>query len=276
MSKLKSFVTKYPLISVIVLILLSTILTEIHIEDQLSAFLDFQSASYLVGIVEQTGVGLLLLLLLKELGLLEAAGFTKPSKWKQVWLIWPILLYSVLNGGTSPFDGTLTIDTSKPLLIILFILLYLAVGFMEEIVFRGATLSILLNNWGGSRKKIFWVVLLSNLAFGSLHIVNLIMGRRTLLSTGAQVLYGTFFGVFFAACFLRNKSIWPVIFCHALFDLCGNFSNISVGSQTFNQVMELTWQDALVSTLITLPLLVYGLVLLRKVEPIPSTLRLEK
>jgi len=276
MCKLKSFVTKYPLISVIVLILLSTILTEIHIEDQLSAFLDFQSASYLVGIVEQTGVGLLLLLLLKELGLLEAAGFTKPSKWKQVWLIWPILLYSVLNGGTSPFDGTLTIDTSKPLLIILFILLYLAVGFMEEIVFRGATLSILLNNWGGSRKKIFWVVLLSNLAFGSLHIVNLIMGRRTLLSTGAQVLYGTFFGVFFAACFLRNKSIWPVIFCHALFDLCGNFSNISVGSQTFNQVMELTWQDALVSTLITLPLLVYGLVLLRKVEPIPSTLRLEK
>lgn len=276
MSKLKSFVTKYPLISVIVLILLSTILTEIHIEDQLSAFLDFQSASYLVGIVEQTGVGLLLLLLLKELGLLEAAGFTKPSKWKQVWLIWPILLYSVLNGGTSPFDGTLTIDTSKPLLIILFILLYLAVGFMEEIVFRGATLSILLNKWGGSRKKIFWVVLLSNLAFGSLHIVNLIMGRRTLLSTGAQVLYGTFFGVFFAACFLRNKSIWPVIFGHALFDLCGNFSNISVGSQTFNQVMELTWQDALVSTLITLPLLVYGLVLLRKVEPIPSTLRLEK
>jgi membrane protease YdiL (CAAX protease family) len=276
MSKFKTFVTKYPLISVIVLILFSTVLTEIHVEDKLSALLDFQSASYLVGIVEQTGVGLLLLLLLSKLGLLEAAGFTQPSKWKQVWLIWPILLYSVLNSGTSPFDGTLTIDTSKPLLIVLFILLYLAVGFMEEIVFRGATLSILLNKWGGSRKKIYWVVLLSNLAFGSLHIVNLIMGRRTLLSTGAQVLYGTFFGVFFAACFLRNKSIWPVIFGHALFDLCGNFSDISVGSLTFNQVMDLTWQDALVSTLITLPLLVYGLVLLRKVEPIPATLRLEE
>ena len=276
MSKLKTFVTKYPLISVIVLILFSTVLTEIHVEDKLSALLDFQSASYLIGIVEQTGVGLLLLLLLSKLSLLEAAGFTQPSKWKQVWLIWPILLYSVLNGGTSPFDGTLTIDTGKPLLIVLFILLYLAVGFMEEIVFRGTTLSILLNKWGGTRRQIYWVVLLSNLAFGSLHIVNLIMGRRTLLSTGAQVLYGTFFGVFFAACFLRNKSIWPVIFGHALFDLCGNFSDISVSSQTFNQVMDLTWQDALVSTLITLPLLVYGLVLLRKVEPIPPTLRLEE
>ena len=276
MSKLKTFVAKYPLITVIMLILLSTVLTEIHVEDQLTALLDFQSASYLIGIVEQIGVGLLLLLLLKKLGLLEAAGFTKPSKWKQVWLIWPILLYAVLNGGTSPFDGTLTIDTSKPLLIVLFILLYFAVGFMEEIVFRGATLSILLNKWGGSRKQIYWVVLLSNLAFGALHILNLIMGRRTLLSTGAQVLYGIFFGVFFAACFLRNKSIWPVIFGHALFDLCGNFSDIAVGSQTFNQVMDLTPQAALITALITLPLLIYGLVILRKVEPIPPTLEIEE
>ena len=274
MNKLKKFVNEHPVITVIALILLSTVLTEIHFEDKLTNIIDFQSASYLVGIIEQGGVSILLVILLGKLGLLEAAGFTQPSKWKQVWLIWPILLYSVLNGGTSPFDGTLTIDTGKPLLIVLFILLYLSVGFMEEIVFRGATLSILLNKWGGSRKQIYWVVLLSNLAFGALHLVNLVMGRRTLLSTGAQVLYGTFFGVFFAACFLRNKSIWPVIFGHALFDLCGNFSDIAVGSQSFDQVMDLTWQNALVTTLITLPLLVYGLVLLRKVEPIPPTLRI--
>ena len=276
MNKLKNFVNEHPIITVIALILLSTVLTEIHFEDKLTNIIDFQSASYLVGIIEQGGVSILLVILLGKLGLLEAAGFTQPSKWKQVWLIWPILLYSVLNGGTSPFDGTLTIDTGKPLLIVLFILLYLSVGFMEEIVFRGATLSILLNKWGGSRKQIYWVVLLSNLAFGALHLVNLVMGRGPLLSTGAQVLYGTFFGVFFAACFLRNKSIWPVIFGHALFDLCGNFSDIAVGSQSFDQVMDLTWQNALVTTLITLPLLVYGLVLLRKVEPIPPTLRIEE
>jgi hypothetical protein len=276
MSKLKNFVYNHPVIIVIALILLSTVLTEIRFEDKLTGFMDFQSASYLVGIIEQGGVSILVVILLAKLGLLEAAGFTNPSRWKQVWLIWPILLYSVLNGGTSPFDGTLTIDTGKPQLIVLFILLYLSVGFIEEIVFRGAVLSILLNKWGGSRKQIYWVVVLSNLAFGALHIINLIMGRRTLLSTSAQILYGAFFGVFFAACFLRNKSIWPVIFGHALFDLCGNFSDIAVGSQTFDQVMDLTPQAALITALITLPLLVYGLVLLRKVEPITPTLSLEE
>jgi membrane protease YdiL (CAAX protease family) len=230
--------------------------------------MDSQSASYVVGIVEQGGVSILLVVLLKKLGLMKEAGFTGPSQWKQIWLLWPILLYTLLNGATAPFDGTLTIDTGKPLLIILFILIYLSTGFLEEILFRGATLSILLRKWGTSRKNIYRIVLLSNLLFGSLHILNLIMGRRTLLSTGSQIIYGTFFGVFFAACFLRNKSIWPVIFGHALFDLCGNFSDIAVGSDTFGQVMDLTPQNALIITLITLPLLIYGLIVLRKVEPI--------
>jgi membrane protease YdiL (CAAX protease family) len=232
--------------------------------------MDLQSASYLVGIVEQGGVSILLVLLLKKLGIIEAAGFTKPSQWKQIWLIWPILVYTILNGATAPFDGTLTIDTSKPYLILLFVLIYLSVGFFEEILFRSFTLSILLRKWGSSRKQIYWVVLLSNLLFGSLHVVNLIMGRRTLLSTGAQIIYGTFFGVFFAACFLRNKSIWPVIITHALFDLCGNFTNIAVGSHTFGQINNLTLQDALINSLITLPLLIYGLIILRKVKPLPT------
>ena len=270
MNKFNIYVKEHPLITVIGAIAISTLLTEIHLENWLSNFMDFQSASYLVGIVEQGGVSILLILLLKKLGLLEASGFTKPSQWKQVWIIWPILLYTILNGATAPFDGTLTIDTGKPVLILLFALLYLSTGFLEEILFRGFTLSVLLRKWGSSRKQIYWVVMLSNLLFGSLHIVNLIMGRRTLLSTGAQIIYGTFFGVFFAACFLRNKSIWPVIITHALFDLCGNFSDIAVGSHTFRQVNNLTLHDALITSLITLPLLIYGLVVLRKVEPQPA------
>ncbi|MDK2981705.1 MAG: protease family protein [Chloroflexota bacterium] len=272
MNKIKKLIVEHPVMAVAIVILLATLLTEIHLEHWLSNYMDAQNASYLVGIVEQGAVGLLVLVLLHKLGWLHAAGFTRPSQWKAVWLIWPILLYAALNGGTSPFDGTLTIDTGKPLLILLFVLLYLSVGFMEEVVFRSATLTILLNKWGKTRKQIYAVVLLSNLAFGALHLVNLVMGRRTLLSTGAQIVYGTFFGVFFAACYLRNRSVWPVILGHALFDLCGNFSDIAVGSQTFDQVMDLSWQNALITTLITLPLLIYGLVILRKVEtdPVPA------
>ena len=259
------FTAKYPVLTVVALILLSTLLTEIHIEEKLTTVMDYQSASYLVGIIEQGGVSILLIFFLGKLVLLKEAGFAKPS---QAWLLWPIILYTILNGATAPFDGTLTIDTSRPFLLVQFVLIYLSTGLLEEILFRSATLSILLRKWGTSRKNIYWIVLLSNLLFGSLHLINLVMGRRTLISTGAQIIYGTFFGVFFAACFLRNKSIWPAIITHALFDLCGNFSDIAVGSDTFRQISDLTLQDALINILITLPMLIYGLIILRKVEPI--------
>jgi uncharacterized protein len=258
-----------PLIPLILIILVSTILTEIRLEKTLFASMDFQSASYLTGIIEQGSVSILLVLLIKRLGLMREAGFAKPQTWKSVLLIWPILIFSLMNGGTSPFDGTLTIDTGKPVLLMLFGLLYLSVGLVEEILFRGLALGLLLPKWGKSRKDIYLVVILLNIGFGLLHLINLVMGRRPLLSTIAQIVYGMFFGVFFAACFLRMKSIWPVIIGHSIFDLCGNLDDIAVGSTTFGgPVSEMTLQTAAITTLVTLPLFIYGLIILRKVEPI--------
>jgi membrane protease YdiL (CAAX protease family) len=270
MNKLQSIVFKYPVAFGLLIIIPATLLTEIHLENNLFRFMDHQNASYLTGIIEQGGVSLPLVLLLRQLGLLKEAGFTKPGQWKSVWLIWPIFVYSVINGGTSPFDGTLTIDVSQPVRILLFLLLYISVGFIEEILFRSMTLTLLLRKWGSTRKGIYLAVLVSSSVFGVLHLINFILGRRSLLSTATQIVYGTFFGVFFAACFLRNKSVWPVIFSHALFDLCGNFEDIAVGSTTFGQVHEITLQNALVSGLVTLPLLIYGLWILRKTAPVQS------
>jgi membrane protease YdiL (CAAX protease family) len=268
MNKLQSIVFKYPVAFGLLIIIPATLLTEIHLENNLFRSMDHQNASYLTGIIEQGGVSLLLVLLLRQLGLLKEAGFTRPGQWKNVWLIWPIFIFSVINGGTSPFDGTLTIDASQPVRIVLFVLLYISVGLFEEFLFRSVTLTLLLRKWGSTRKGIYLAVLVSCSVFGVLHLINLIMGRRSLLSTAAQIVYGTFFGVFFAACFLRNKSVWPVVFSHALFDLCGNFEDIAVGSATFGQIPETTLQGALVAGLITLPLLIYGLFILRKVIPI--------
>jgi len=270
MNKLQSIVFKYPVAFGLLIIIPATLLTEIHLEDNLFRFMDHQNASYLTGIIEQGGVSLLLVLLLRQLGLLKEAGFTKPGQWKNVWLIWPIFVFSVINGGTSPFDGTLTIDASQPVRLVLFVLLYISVGLFEEFLFRSVTLTLLLRKWGSTRKGIYLAVLVSCSVFGVLHLVNLIMGRRSLLSTASQIVYGSFFGVFFAACFLRNKSVWPVVFSHALFDLCGNFEDIAVGSVTFGQIHETTLQSALIAGLITLPLLIYGLFILRKVMPVQS------
>ncbi|MBI9051083.1 MAG: CPBP family intramembrane metalloprotease [Anaerolineaceae bacterium] len=266
MNKLKTTILKYPIISAIVIMLIGTTLTEIHLEDNVLSWMDNQKASYLTGIIEQGGVSILLMLLLAWLGMLKQAGFTKPSEWKQVWLNWPILVFFLINTDFSVLGGTNPIDFSKPDLIFLFFLLYLAVGFIEEILFRGVMLPLMLRKWGATRKGIYWTVIFSSAIFGVIHIFNLIMGRYTLLASITQIIVGTCFGVYFAACFLRNRSIWPVIITHALFDIGANFTKIAVDSN-FGVVHQTTMTNSIISILISLPMLIYGLILLRKVQP---------
>ena len=266
MNNIKTKILKYPVISAIIIMLVGTFLTEIHLEDNLLSGMNYQKASYLTGILEQGGVGILLIFLLKGLGLLKQGGFTKPREWKQLWVNWLLLVYCLLNMDFSVFDGTNPIRWNEPGLPVLFVLLFISVGFVEEVLFRGVMLPLMLRKWGNSRKGIYWTVIFSSAVFGLVHLFNLMMGRRTLMGTIPQIVYAIFFGVYFAACFLRNNSIWPVIFTHALFDACGNFTEIALNSD-FGVKIDATWQSFGFTVLFTLPLFIYGLILLRKVQP---------
>jgi membrane protease YdiL (CAAX protease family) len=267
MQAIKSFVTRHPVYFALIVMAIAMVLTEIPLEGVLTPSMGFQKASYMSGILEQGGVSLLLVLLIAGLGMTREAGFTAPSAWKSVWLIWPVLVFSLLN-GSELLEGIIKIDWSDGILIVLFVLLYVSVGFVEEILFRGLVLPLMLRAWGATRRGIFAAVITSSAVFGLVHLVNLLMGRRDLLTTGTQIIYGTFFGVFFAACFLRNRSIWPVIFGHFLFDLCGNFGDIAVGHVFTRAEPTTTVEGALITLAILLPLFLYGLFLLRKVEPV--------
>ena len=259
-------ILQHPVIFAILVMCIATPLTEIPLTERLTGILDEQSASYLTGILEQGGVSLLLYALISWLGMKREAGFTRPSEWRQLWLIWPMLFFSFLNIDERIFDGSITFDFSNPWLPILFILLYLSVGFIEEMLFRSVILPLMLRKWGHTQKGIYLAVMLSSVIFGLLHLLNVIMGRRTLLATGTQIIYGLFFGVFFTACFLRNRSIWPVILTHALFDLCGDLTELTTANN-FGAIPQTDPQGALLVIAITLPLLLYGLFIFRKVKP---------
>jgi membrane protease YdiL (CAAX protease family) len=268
--KIRGFAGKFPVLFSIIIMLVGTVLTEIHAEDWLKNYIDYQSACYITGIVEQGLVSVLLVVMLAKMGLLEAAGFTKPSQWKQLWLAWPIFVLATLNGGTAPFDGTLAIDFSRPMLIVLYTLLYVSVGFVEEILFRGVMMTVLVQKWGRTRGGIYKAVILSSALFGLLHLANFAAGRYTLLAALTQTGYALFFGVFFGACMLRNNSIWPVIFSHFLFDFCGTLNQIAVGG-TFTRSVETDPNNALIALALTLPLFLYGLFILRRVTPVQTS-----
>ncbi len=262
MFKLKTFAIERPLVFSLLVILLGSFLTEIPIQKLLVPYMGAQPAYYLAIILEQGIVGGFIFILLGFFGWLTIAGFAPLEKWRALWLGWPLLVFALIN-----LEPGTVIDTSKPELIALHLLTALSTGWIEEILFRGAVLVALLQKWGRSRKGIYLAVLVSSALFGVTHLLNFIQGRKPLLDTATQITFAIFFGVMFCACFLRNRTIWPVILLHAAVDWAGTLDEIAVGGGLHKVVQPMSANNALISILITLPLFLYGLFILRKVEP---------
>lgn len=269
MLKLKTFALKKPILFSLLALLLGILLTEIPLREALAPYVGGeQPAEYLTLTLEQGLTGLLCFALLARFGWLKTAGFNPPSQWRDLWLGWPLLVFMLIN-----LEEGVVIDTSKPLLITLHLLTVLSTGWVEEVLCRGVVVTALLQKWGRSRRGIYLAVLVASALFGAIHVMNFLQGRRPLLNTLTQVVFAIFFGVIFAACMLRNRSIWPVIFLHAAVDWAATLPEIAVGGGLRTNVPALSLPEAGVSVLITLPLLLYGLFVLRKVEP--ASLNLE-
>ncbi len=162
-----------------------------------------------------TGVSASLVLVLVAVvlvaGLLAAfrwwrmAGFVGLSKWRNLHLLWlPVLTLPLpLLGGLRPLE---------PAVLGSLIVGYVATGFVEEGLYRGAILGLL-------RPSGIWrAVLISSLLFGLAHLGNIALrGNPGLIAL--QVLGSATGGIGLAALRLRTRTIWPLIAIHALNDL---------------------------------------------------------
>lgn len=262
MQKLKTFALQRPVLFSLLVMIAATLLTEIPIRGFFAPYVGAQAAFYLEVILEQGLVGVLFFVLLARFGWLKTAGFTPPGQWRALWLGWPLVIMALIN-----IEEGLVIDTSRPVLIALHVLTALSTGWVEQVIFRGVVVTAFLQKWGRTQKGIYLSVVLPGVLFGIVHFANFLEGRKPLLNNLTQITYAMFFGVIFAACLLRNRSIWPMIVLHAAVDWAGTLREVAVGGGLRTTAPLITPLNALVSILITFPLLVYGLFILRKVEP---------
>jgi len=91
----------------------------------------------------------------------------------------------------------------------LYMLSMVAVGILEELIFRGLLLRVL------CKDSLKWGVIVSSLTFGIGHIVNLLNGAPV-ADTLLQILYATAIGFLFTVIFLRSGSLVPCIVVHCL------------------------------------------------------------
>jgi membrane protease YdiL (CAAX protease family) len=270
MKKLKTFASKKPLLFSLLFMTFALILICAPTEKLYLSFCDNLCAVFLGQLTKNLVVSIILIIVLIKFDLIKSIGLNAfPNRWKDWFIAWPFIIIILVN-FLEIITGDLTIDTSKPVMIILFTLMNFFIGFFEELLVRGVILGVLLLKWGNTKKGIYLSVIVSSVLFGSGHILNLIGNPSILVATLSQVVYATFIGIFFATCVLRSKTIWPMIILHATIDFLGQVKLITIGGGIEALRMaeaSISLQDALMSIVVTLIFSIYAFFLLRKVTP---------
>ncbi|WP_022886140.1 CPBP family intramembrane glutamic endopeptidase [Glaciibacter superstes] len=101
------------------------------------------------------------------------------------------------------------------------VLLVAAVGFVEELLFRGFLLQAL-----RTRGNLTRAIIISGVTFGIGHIVNLLRGY-SLPDQALQLVAAVLIGIALAYCAVLTGSILPGVVFHALFNLSGTLTNQS-------------------------------------------------
>ncbi|MCC6496117.1 MAG: CPBP family intramembrane metalloprotease [Propionibacteriaceae bacterium] len=111
-----------------------------------------------------------------------------------------------------------------PATVVTAVLLVTAVGFIEELLFRGFLLRAL-----RVRGNLIRAIVVSGVTFGVGHIVNLLRGYAV-ADQGLQLVAAALIGTALAYCVVLTGSILPGVAFHALFNLSGTITNHSTGA----------------------------------------------
>jgi len=146
---------------------------------------------------------------------------------------------------------------------------FLGTGVFEEVLVRGLILKILLLTMGHTKRGTLKACLISSAIFGVVHIVNVIVVGE-FLPVIAQVIYATFIGVFYAVLFLRTKTLWIPILLHGLTNVSTGIFNVLLSPDVLQDFMQNQADpsiiDAFMPVVFSIPFLIVGLILLRKVK----------
>jgi membrane protease YdiL (CAAX protease family) len=264
--KLDQLTKKYPIVASLTIFIIVVVLTEAPIQGIrriLAPVTGRFYGDYLTDLILNALGAICLLLAAAKVGLGGRLGLLRPSPWRSLLLTWPLVLLSLLCGSDAFLgDVGLVFD---PVLFVILACLYLAIGFFEEILFRGYVQGFLMRRWGHSYRGMLLSVFVASFIFCGAHLVNLVMGRGNLLYAATQMVYAFFFGVYSSALYVRSGSLVPGIVLHMVFDFANNLDTFAPGARPRSEmVRSATPETAFVGILITLPLLLCGLFYLRK------------
>lgn len=268
MNKLITLIKNKPILSTLILIILTNEITNFPLQNYLSNFIPYQYALMISIFVLQMGCFGFLMYLSNKIGISSTFNMNLSKPIKKLWIAIPFSLLIVINVLG---DMNLETITNNLLLLILYFFAFLSTGFFEEILFRGIAFNLINNKFGSSNKGFYFSLFISNFIFGSAHITHLFNGTMPLINFLNQLMYASVIGILFAALYLRCNTLLIPILIHGLIDItgCTNFLSITSQDLYLQSLVQptITYKNIIANLIIFLPLLIWGVFLLRKANP---------
>jgi CAAX protease family protein len=183
-----------------------------------------------------------------------ALSWRAPRGWA---IILPVAAYSLVVYPLL-FTGTLGLNLSQPNVAAGVAFNGFAAGALEELVFRGLILSLLLggNLDDQSPSNVRRAVIISALLFSVPHALNVFVGHAE-VRVLAQLVWAFLLGIVFACLRISGRSVWPVAVLHGVVNAFVHVNRLGVEVQP-------SLLKAAALAFAPLPLCVYGAILLRK------------
>jgi membrane protease YdiL (CAAX protease family) len=172
-------------------------------------------------------------------------------------IVLPVALYSLIVYPLL-FTGTLRLNLNQPNLAAGVAFNGFAAGALEELVFRGIILSLLLggNPDDQNPSNIWRAIIISALLFSVPHALNVFVGHAE-VRVLAQLVWAFLLGIVFACLRISGRSVWPVAVLHGVVNAFVHVNRLGVEVQP-------SLLKAAALAFAPLPLCVYGAILLRK------------
>jgi len=226
-----------------------------------SRFTDPAAREYAAGIARVI-VGLIVIVTIRQRNWgLNALSSPSPRSWA---ITLPVAVYCLVVYPLL-FTGTLSLNLSQPNLAAGVAFNGFAAGALEELVFRGLILSLLLSaNSDDQRLSNTWrAILISALLFSVPHALNLLAGHAE-ARVLAQVVWSFLLGVVFACLRIAGRSIWPVAVLHGAMNAFVHVNRLGIEIQP-------SLLRAATLAFAPVPLCIYGAILLHKQRRIAVT-----
>jgi membrane protease YdiL (CAAX protease family) len=183
-----------------------------------------------------------------------------PRSWA---IIVPVAAYSLFVYPLL-FTGTLALNLTQPNLAGGVALNGFAAGALEEFVFRGLILSLLLsaNSDEHTLSNAWRAIFISAVLFSVPHALNLLAGHAE-ARVVAQLVWAFLLGVVFACLRIVGRSVWPVAVLHGSMNAFVHVNRLGIEIQP-------SLLRAAAMACAPLPLCVYGAILLHKQRQITA------